>query len=374
MSDETTIASAPDPSGSRPNGTSRNGAGGPLPPDRRVPGAPEASVRLEIGAAPGQAAPPAPGTARPTDTVAVTGTSRQPAAPAAAGAPSESAGPVDATSSAAAPGPTRTADATAAPAAARPGFGVGAAAAQPASVVAAPPPARRASLVRRAILLLVLATAIGGGATVGYRWWQDSLLYVSTDNAQIAGRLVQVGSLAAGRVAEVRFDVGQRVARDQVVARLYVPVPVGSTSNGQPKLEFRQTEDAQVEVIAPVDGMVIARAANPGDTVPAGQPLLTLVDPRQLWINANVEETSIRRVQRGQPVTVHIDALDIDLPGRVSAITPASAGTFSLLPSQNTSGNFTKQTQLVPVKIELERPEPRLSIGTSASVRIRVQP
>src|SRR5207253_10273409 len=122
----------------------------------------------------------------------------------------------------------------------------------------------------------------------------------------------------------------------------------GTTANGQPKLEFRQTSDALVEVTAPVDGVVVARNANTGDTVPAGQPLLTLVDPKQLWVNANVEETQVRRLQIGQPVDVHVDALETDLTGRVKAITPASAATFSLLPTQNNSGNFTKQTQLVP--------------------------
>jgi membrane fusion protein (multidrug efflux system) len=120
--------------------------------------------------------------------------------------------------------------------------------------------------------------------------------------------------------------------------------------------------------------VVVARSANPGDTVPAGQPLLTLVDPRQLWINANVEETQVKRLAAGQPVEIHVDALDADLAGHVRAVTPASAATFSLLPSNNTSGNFTKQTQLVPVKVELDQPEPRLSIGTSVEVRVRVQP
>jgi multidrug resistance efflux pump len=221
--------------------------------------------------------------------------------------------------------------------------------------------------------LLAVVAVVGAGMT-GYRWWLDSQLYVSTDNAQITGRLIQVGGTSAGRVAEVRYDVGAPIRKDTVVAAIYAPVPVGTTANGQPKLEFRQTSDALVEVTAPVDGVVIARNANAGDTVPAGQPLLTLVDPKQLWINANVEETVVKRLQVGQPVEIHVDALDATVSGHVKAITPASAATFSLLPSQNTAGNFTKQTQLVPVKIELDQPEPRLSIGTSVEVKIRVAP
>jgi multidrug resistance efflux pump len=235
-------------------------------------------------------------------------------------------------------------------------------------------PVRRRAGGRRLLLALLAVVAVVGAGTVVYRWWLDSQLYVSTDNAQIAGRLIQVGGTSAGRVAEVRYDVGAPIRKDTVVAAIYAPVAVGATANGQPKLEFRATSDALVEVTTPVDGIVIARNANAGDTVPAGQPLLTLVDPKQLWINANVEETQVRRLQIGQPVVVHVDALDVDLAGHVKAITPASAATFSLLPSQNTAGNFTKQTQLVPVKIELDQPDPRLAIGTSVEVKIRVQP
>jgi multidrug resistance efflux pump len=91
-----------------------------------------------------------------------------------------------------------------------------------------------------------------------------------------------------------------------------------------------------------------------------------------LWVNANVEETQVKKLVIGQRVDIHVDALDIEVPGRVAAITPASASTFSLLPSQNLSGNFTKVTQLVPVKIELEQPDPRLAIGTSVEVKIRI--
>src|SRR5437870_1157164 len=221
-----------------------------------------------------------------------------------------------------------------------PGAPLGAAAPHPSAPEAAPPlQPKRGGAVRRLVLGLLALVVLVGAGTVGYRWWLDSQAYVSTDNAQVAGRLMQVGPLAAGRVAEVRYDVGQRVAKDQVVARIYAPVPVGTTVNGQPKLEFRQTEDALVEVTAPADGVVVARSANPGDTVPAGQPLLTLVDPRQLWINANVEETQVKRIEIGQPVAIHVDALDADLVGHVRAVTPASAATFSLLPSNNTSGN-----------------------------------
>ena len=238
---------------------------------------------------------------------------------------------------------------------------------------ASTPSKRRVSPVRLFVLVALIAAAIGGGGVLGLQWWNDSSTFVSTDNAQIAGRLIYIGTTSAGRISSVRFDVGQAVVRDQVIATLYAPVPVGMMANGQPRLAFRETSDALVEVKSHVDGVVIARGVEVGDTVPVGQSLLTVVDPRQLWVNANIEETQVRRVRKGQDVIIHVDSLNIDVPGRVAAITPATAATFALLPSQNSSGNFTKATQLVPVKVEISQPDPRLLIGTSANVRVRVR-
>jgi multidrug resistance efflux pump len=190
------------------------------------------------------------------------------------------------------------------------------------------------STLRRLLFVGLALVVLATGSAVGYRFWYDSTHYVSTNNAQLAGRLVQVGTMTAGRVAAVRYDVGDRVTRDSVVATLHVAVPVGMTSSGAPRLEFRETSDSLVEVRSPVSGVVIARAASPNDTVPAGQSILTIVDPEQLWVTANIEETQIRRVQPGQAVAVHVDALDIDLRGRVVAITPASAATSRSCPAR----------------------------------------
>lgn len=99
---------------------------------------------------------------------------------------------------------------------------------------------------------------------------------------------------------------------------------------------------------------------------------MTIVDPTQLWVNANIEETNIGRVKVGQPVVVHIDALNADVPGKVEAVTPATANTFSMLPSSNASGNFTKVIQLVPVRIAVNLGNQPLLLGANVEVKIRV--
>ena len=225
----------------------------------------------------------------------------------------------------------------------------------------------------RNLLLAVLALlALGTATVVGYRWYEDSIRYVSTDNAQVTGPMIQVGGLEAGRVASVRFDVGDHVNQNDVVAQLTVPVSVSMLPNGAPNQQFTGTTDTLVDVRSPVTGIVVARTGNPGDTVPAGQPLLTVVPPNQLWVTANVEETQVRKLQPGQPVVVHVDNIGADLTGHVAAVAQASAQSFSVIPQQNLSGNYTKVTQLQPVKILLDQTDPRLAVGTSAEVKIQV--
>src|SRR5207302_7949072 len=122
----------------------------------------------------------------------------------------------------------------------------------------------------------------------------------------------------------------------------------------------------------PVDGVVIAEPAAIGATVAAGQPIVTIVDPSQLWVNANIEETTIGKVKIGQQVIVHVDALNADVLGKVEAVTPATANTFSMLPSSNASGNFTKVTQLVPVRVAVNLGSQPMLLGANVEVKIRV--
>jgi multidrug resistance efflux pump len=219
------------------------------------------------------------------------------------------------------------------------------------------------------ILLVVGAIAFG----FGYRYWYESTFFVSTDNASVTGDLVQVGSLNAGRIVATRVDIGDHVTRGQELAVVAMPQQVGAAAGGAPKLDITGTTDTLAPVISQIDGVVAARSGFVGGTVASGQPIYTLVDPDQTWVKANIDESSIWRLVPGQPVEVHVDALNRDFPGRVLAITPASASTFSLLPSGNVSGNFTKVTQYVPIKVAVETSGVALPIGTSVEVKVQVR-
>jgi multidrug resistance efflux pump len=235
---------------------------------------------------------------------------------------------------------------------------------------AAPTPTRRRSLRRiilpAAFVILIIA------AVVGYTIWRNSQMYVSTDNASISGQPVQVGSMNAGRVDVINPTIGSMVHKGDVLATVALPSQTGTSQNGTPIVGFLGASDTRVEVVAPFDGVVIATPVAIGSTVQAGQSIVTLVDPTQLWVNANVDETDFSRLQVGQSVTVHVDALSADVPGRVESITPATAATFSIIPTQNASGNFNKVTQLVPVRISLSLGNQPTLLGSSVEVKIRV--
>lgn len=225
---------------------------------------------------------------------------------------------------------------------------------------------------RRLLLLIGVPVLVVAAAVVGYAMYREGVQYVSTDNAQVTGQPVQVGSMNAGRLDVIKVRVGSAVHHNDVLAVLALPTQTGVAQNGQSKLDYLGNADSRVEVVAPFDGVVIAVPAAVGATVAPGQPIVSIVDPSRLWVNANLEETSIGRVQIGQTAQVHVDALNEDVPGRVEAITPATASSFALLPTNTSSGNFTKVVQLVPVRIYVNLGSRPGLLGTSAEVKIRV--
>ena len=225
----------------------------------------------------------------------------------------------------------------------------------------------------RALVTLGLLVVLGIGSIFGYRLWYNSANFVSTNNAQVNAALVQVGSINAGRIISMEVDVGTPVAQGQVIAVVDIPTMISkSETTGTPKMGFRDVQDQLVDVAAPISGVVAARWARVGDTVPEGQPIVTLMDPKQVWIIANIHEKQVSRVRSGQFVEVYVDALGETLAGRVEAVSPVTAATFTLLPARNTSGNFNKVAQLVPVKITMEEYNIPLIPGSSVEVKIHV--
>jgi membrane fusion protein, multidrug efflux system len=124
----------------------------------------------------------------------------------------------------------------------------------------------------------------------------------------------------------------------------------------QVKVDEKNLEQAQLNleyttVRAPMDGTVGQLSVQLGDYVNAGSPLMGLVPLNEVYIEANYLESELRHVLPRQPVKIHLDAYNLDINGVVDGIAPASGATFSVIPPENATGNFTKIVQRLSVKI-----------------------
>jgi len=174
---------------------------------------------------------------------------------------------------------------------------------------------------------------------------------VLVQRAALAGQQRRIGSLAG----QVRQGEAQgRAARAQLAA---ADVDVGATV-----------------LKAAIGGRVGDRTVTVGQYVQPGTRLMSLVPLDRLYVTANFKETQLALMRPGQPVSIQVDALDgIELKGRIESLAPGTGAQFSLLPPQNATGNFTKITQRVPVRVSIEAtPAARRLLRPGLSVTVTV--
>ena len=253
------------------------------------------------------------------------------------------------------------------PEGAQPTNGAGGVATEPATdeqpvIRSQPPPAapekRRLKRSTRVgvLVIVVLALIAAGGFTASYVL--DARHYVSTDNAQIDGDKIAVNAPTSGTLIDWRATQGAALRRNQPVGRIKV--------NGG----FVQPQQS---IKAPADGTVAVDNGVPGAFVTAGTQLAVAYDFSKVFVTARVDETDIDAVRPGQRVEMTVDAFpDSDFTGVVREIQGGAAGVFSLFPQSNSSGNFQKVTQVIPVKISIDdRQGLNLVPGMNVTVKIR---
>ena len=257
----------------------------------------------------------------------------------------------------------------------------------------------------------------------------DSFRYVSTDNAQVDGHFVMLATKVGGYVEQVNIREGQKVKKDEAlvvidgrdyennlrqvsgeltsveakkidaeksyhrISSLFSKGVVAQQQYDSVSATFADTKakwdavSAQVsqaklnlentKIRAPSDGFIAKKAVEVGQLAAPGVPLIGFVDAHERWITANVKETDLNRIRPGANVKVTVDALDSHTyQGKVETISSATGATFTLLPPDNASGNFTKVVQRVPVRIRLENLSDKdleeLRVGLSAYVKVSV--
>lgn len=106
-------------------------------------------------------------------------------------------------------------------------------------------------------------------------------------------------------------------------------------------------------ILAPCDGYTSRKEIQVGQLVQPGQTLLDVVDSQDIWVTANYKETQLHHIVPGSAVDIEVDALPgVTFSGTVKSISTATGASLSLLPQDNSAGNFVKVRQRVPVRIE----------------------
>ena len=118
-------------------------------------------------------------------------------------------------------------------------------------------------------------------------------------------------------------------------------------------LEIAKLNLSYTVITAPCDGTTGRKEIQEGQLIQPGQTLVDIVDQNDKWIVANYKETQTANIREGQPVELEIDAIpDIVFKGVVKSISRATGSSFSLIPQDNSAGNFVKIEQRIPIRIE----------------------
>lgn len=152
---------------------------------------------------------------------------------------------------------------------------------------------------------------------------------------------------------------------DKSVSGSRIQIAEAVVKKAEAQVELKKTRMAQqqlklsyTQLRAPGKGKISKKNIEPGQYVQAGQTLLSIVSDNDYWIVANFKETQLEHMKVGQEVHVKIDSYpDMDITGKVVSISDATGAKFSLLPADNSTGNFVKVTQRVPVKIAIDNVE-----------------
>lgn len=202
-------------------------------------------------------------------------------------------------------------------------------------------PAGRRKMKRstRLSLLIIAIIAVLIAAGIGASYFINSRNYVSTDNAQVDGDKISINAPASGTLLDWTATQGTQVKENQVVGRIKI-----QGGFVQPQMSIRAPGNASVVVDNGIEGAYVT----------TGTELAVAYDFSRIFVTARVDETDIDAVHTGQTVDISVDAFpNAAVTGTVQEIQGGAAGVFSLFPQANTSGNFQKVTQVIPVKIQL---------------------
>ncbi len=205
----------------------------------------------------------------------------------------------------------------------------------------------------------------------------QSVFDTSQKSLERAKALFSTGDLAQASLDQATSDFAQASAGLTTSQSSLLALQSGLQAkqddvlSARAQLEIDQANLAWTKVFATADGWIANLTLRPGSAVSANAPQFSIVEASDWWVDANFKETSLPRIRPGQPVKVQIDMLPgVTLSGKVQSIGRGSGDTFSLLPSENASGNWVKVTRRFPVRVSLDPTDAPLRAGGSSKVTV----
>lgn len=211
----------------------------------------------------------------------------------------------------------------------------------------------------------------------------------ATDLARYEKLLAQ-GAITRQQYDGARTDYEARKARYEMLARQrsatssVVEVNRQRISQSEAGIELAKAllETAELNlsytvIVAPCDGYASRKEIQEGQLVQSGQTLLDVIDSGDVWVAANYKETQLRHIASGSRVEIKVDAIpDVVFSGRIRSVSMATGASLSLMPQDNSAGNFVKVRQRIPVRIEFtedNRPEDMARLGAGMNVECCVK-
>ncbi len=147
-----------------------------------------------------------------------------------------------------------------------------------------------------------------------------------------------------------------------------------SLQQAEARVDAQRVVLEQHTIRAPIDGVIDELFYDTGEHSLRGFRVALMHDPEAVWVSANIKETDIRKIETGAEVRVKSDSYPgAKITGHVSRIHNATLAEAALMPNPNANGVFTKITQRITVRIDLDDPGLRLLPGTMVTVRVRKQ-
>lgn len=228
--------------------------------------------------------------------------------------------------------------------------------------------------IKKYLVISGIAIIAAGLLGLGYYYYQ-TINYFSTQNASVSADMITLTPEITGKLLEWNVAPGDEVKAGQILGRQDVSALVSTTALNPASLaNSADTLVAKADLKSPIDGKIILSNVVRGQVLSPGMEIATVADSTHPYIKANIEETDIFHIQTGQAVDITLDAYPRHkFTGYVDSVGLATNSALGTTLSLNTSGTYSKVTQLIPVKIVITNAEDIVLMpGMNATVRIHI--